>query len=124
MIAQLPGKYKQKRSRSTHTGTAAPVLRRKFKLLHHACNFSSEVISTLLQAFALLEAGELDDLDLAAQVLSNLSGVLSNRQVAVLDELLIDQAVLLEELLDLALDHLLLDCIRLVGGLRIARNNG
>ena len=29
-------------------------------------------------------------------------------QVAVLDELLIDQAVLLKELLDLALDHLLL----------------
>ena len=34
--------------------------RRKLKLLHHACNFSSEVISTLLQAFALLEAGKLD----------------------------------------------------------------
>ncbi len=52
------------------------------KLLHHACNFSSEVVSTLLQAFALLEAGELDDLDVAAQILSDLSGVLSNGQVA------------------------------------------
>ena len=90
------------------------------KLLHHACNFSSEVVSTLLQAFALLEAGELDDLDVAAQILSDLSGVLSNRQVAVLDELLIDQAVLLEELLDLALDHLLLHSLGLVSGLGIA----
>ena len=79
----------------------------KFKLLHHACNFRCEVVSTLLQTLALDKAGELDDLDLAAQVLSDLSGVLSNGQVAILDELLIDQAVLLEELLDLALDHLL-----------------
>ena len=82
---------------------ALPILMRS-KLLHHACNFSSEVISTLLQALALHETGELDDLDLAAQILSDLSGVLSNRQIAVLDELLIDQAVLLEELLDLALN--------------------
>ena len=98
---------------------ALPILMRS-KLLHHACNFSSEVVSTLLQAFALLEAGELDNLDVAAQILSDLSGVLSNGQVAVLDELLIDQAVLLEELLDLALDHLLLHSIRLVGVLGIA----
>ena len=37
----------------------------KFKLLHHACNFRCEVVSTLLQTLALDKAGELDDLDLA-----------------------------------------------------------
>ena len=63
--------------------------------------------------------GELDDLDVAAQILCDLGSVLTDGHVAVLDELLIDQAVLLEVLLDLALDHLLLDSVGLVGVLRV-----
>lgn len=84
MIAHPPGKHNKKEPQRPVTGTAAPNSTLEVKLLHHACNFSSEVVSTLLQAFALLEAGELDDLDVAAQILSDLSGVLSNGQVAVL----------------------------------------
>ena len=46
--------------------------------LDGSSNFSSEVLVALLQALALGEVGEGSDLDVAAQVLSDLSGVLSN----------------------------------------------
>ena len=83
-------------------------------LLYHASNFGSEVVSSLLNALALFKANKGSDLDAAAEILGNLSYILSYVHVAILHESLIYQAVLLVELLYTAGNHLLDYLSRLV----------
>ncbi len=72
----------------------------------HLGDFFGEVLLLLLDALALLEADSILQLDLAAQLLGALGDILLNGQLAILDELLLQQAVLGVELVQLALDDL------------------
>ena len=56
-------------------------------LFHHGSYFCSEIVLSLLDALALFKANELLDLDAAAKRFSGVLGVLSNGELAVLNEL-------------------------------------
>ena len=74
-------------------------------------DFSSEVLFLLLNAFTLDVVDSIDEGDLAAQLLgsvSNVAGHVALVQVSA-DELLLQQADILEESSDLALSDLFLD---------------
>ena len=89
------------------------------QLFNHVGNFACEIVVSLLEAFALLEANEIRNLHRAASLLCFLSNVLLNGEVAVLNERLLQEAVVLIELADSAGNHLLDDVLRLLGVLRI-----
>ena len=77
------------------------------QLFNHVGNFACEIVVSLLEAFALLEANEIRNLHRAASLLCFLSNVLLNGEVAVLNERLLQEAVVLIELADSAGNHLL-----------------
>ena len=89
------------------------------QLFNHVGNFACEIVVSLLEAFALLEANEIRNLHRAAGLLCFLSNVLLNGEIAVLNERLLQEAVVLIELADSAGNHLLDDVLRLFGVLRI-----
>ena len=70
--------------------------------VHLRSDFCSEVFLLLLDALALFKADSVDELDLAAKLLGSGGHVLLNGDSAILDERLLEQAVLLVELVDLA----------------------
>ena len=88
-------------------------------LVHLSGDFRSEVFLLLLDAFALLKANCINEADLAAERLCGGLDVLLDGQRAVLDEALLQQAVLFIELADLAGSDLVLDFRGLVRHLRI-----
>lgn len=91
----------------------------RVKLLLHAGDFGSEIVLALFETFALLIAAVANDFNIAAQLLGGLLGVLLDREVAVFDERLLEEAVFLVELVELAGRDLFLDLLRLGGHLRV-----
>ena len=87
-------------------------------------DFSGEIVDLLLDALALLKANGVDKLHGAAQRLGSAVHILLDRDAAVLDERLLQEAVLLEELVHLAGGDLLLDLQGLGGHLLVVVHLG
>ena len=92
---------------------------RKLFACGHLCDFVCKVLFSLLDAFALLKAVEVNDLDFAAHFLSSSCYVLANLHFVVLNVGHIEQAVVVVELGDTAFNHLKLDLFRLLCVCRI-----
>ena len=88
-------------------------------LLYELGDFLSEVILTLLNAFALLKAGVAHELDGGADLLCDSGDVILDGDFVILDERLLEQADLLEVFSDATHDNLLDDGVGLLGVLRI-----
>ena len=74
---------------------------------------------SLLYAFASLETNVLNNVDLAAKLLSYRLNVLANRYLIILNECLLKEAVLRIVFANLTVDDLVLNLLRLVSHLRI-----
>jgi len=81
--------------------------------LGHGSHFGSQVVLALFDAFAALETGIADDVQGAAGSLGHLSHQTLDGLVAVLDELLVQQADFLVVLLDLTVNDLVHDLLGL-----------
>src|SRR5699024_5565447 len=82
-----------------------------FQLLvaaHHGSDLGSEVILLLLNALALLKANSILEGDSAAQLLGGGGNILLHGHGVVLDKLLLEQAVLSIELVELTNNNVLL----------------
>src|SRR6185312_11449064 len=77
----------------------------------------------LLDALAKLEADEADQVDRGARVLGSSRDDITDRSLVVADEQLAEQRVLLAELGEAALDHLLDDIVRLAAFARLFQGN-
>ena len=103
---------------------SSACLVREDLLLNHGSDLSSEVVLLLLDALALLEADSALEGDGAAQSLGSAGDVLLDGELVVLDELLLQQAVLSIELVQLTLNDLDLDLLGLTGHLGIVVHLG
>ena len=87
--------------------------------VHLCSDFRSEVFLLLLDALASLKANSVNELDLAAELLGRGVDVLLDRDAAILDERLLQEAVFFVELVQLAGSDLFLDLLGLAGHLGI-----